>query len=269
MPRIDAALSSLDRRCATVPGDAGTGTIDPRAGLVTTLAFIAVVTSYGAYDVLGLLPLAVYPVSLMALGNHPFRPIGMRLILVCPFAVLIGIFNPVFDRQVLLQVGSVGVSGGWVSFFTIMVKFVLTVSAALILVTGHGFDSVCHALERLKVPRVFVSQLLLMHRYIHVMAHEASRMVRAHALRSAGTRMPVKVFGSLAGSLLLRTLDRAQRIHTAMVSRGFTGNVMTMHRLQARPRDGVFILVWCAFFVLARMYNLPLILGETVMEILP
>lgn len=267
MSRIDTVLNSLYGSSGLARGNTDAGSIDPRARLVTTMVFIIMVTSFGKYDVVGLLPFIVYPVSLASLGNISFRGIGRSLLLVCPFALFIGIFNPLLDRHIMVQIGSVGISGGWISFTTIMVKFVLTVSAALILVAADGFDALCHSMERLKVPPVFVSQLMFMHRYIHVMAHEASRMLRAHDLRSAGgKRMSMKVFGSLVGQLLLRTLDRAQRIHMAMVSRGFTGEIRIIHRLRAGLVDVIFVLAWCSFFGLARMYNLPRLLGMFVME---
>ena len=267
MTKVETALGSMKGLNECSRGNTFAGYIDPRAMLITAMVFIVAVTSFGKYDILGLLPLFIYPVSLMALGNVSFRSIARKVIYVSPFAIVIGIFNPLFDNQVLVQIGHVGISGGWISFAAIMVKFVLTVSMALILVAVCGFEEICHALEKLKVPKVFVSQLMFMHRYIYVMAGEASRMVRAHSLRSFRHRgMKIRVFCSLISQLLLRTLERAQRIHTAMVSRGFTGEVLTMHRLYAAPKDVAFVLLWSAFFVLARVYNLPQWLGLFVME---
>jgi len=267
MTKVETVLGSMNGMNGLSRGNTFIRHLDPRAMLITAMAFIVVVTSFGKYDILGLLPLVIYPVSLMALGNFSFRSIGKKLVYVSPFAIVIGIFNPLFDNQILVQIGDVGISGGWVSFGAIMIKFVLTVSVALILVALSGFEEICHALVKLKVPKVFVSQLLFMHRYIYVMADEASRMVRAHTLRSFKRRgMKISVFCSIISQLLLRTLDRAHRIHTAMVSRGFAGEIPVMHGLKAAPGDVAFVLLWSAFFVLARLYNLPQWLGFFVME---
>jgi cobalt/nickel transport system permease protein len=105
-----------------------------------------------------------------------------------------------------------------------MIRFTLTVSGALVLIASTGFNSVCMAVEKMGAPRSFAVQLLFLYRYIFVLADEASRMVRARALRTfgrGGTGM--RVFTSMIGQLLLRTLDRAQRIHLAMRCRGFDG----------------------------------------------
>ena len=132
MTKVETVLGSMNGMNGLSRGNTFIGHMDPRAMLITAMAFIVVVTSFGKYDILGLMPLVIYPVSLMALGNVSFRSIGKKLLYVSPFAIVIGIFNPLFDNQVLVQIGHVNISGGWVSFAAIMIKFVLTVSVAQI-----------------------------------------------------------------------------------------------------------------------------------------
>ena len=71
---------------------------------------------------------------------------------------------------------------------SIMVKFVLTVSTALLLIAVTSFPGICEALARLRMPKLFVVQLLLLYRYLFVLAEEALRMVRAREARSFGGR---------------------------------------------------------------------------------
>lgn len=240
--------------------------VDPRAMIVTTFLFIAVVSSFEKYDLLGLLPLIFYPVSLVALGRLSIRRIARRLLIASPFAVMIGMFNPFLDGRIVAELGPLALSGGWVSFLSILVKFLLTVSAALILVEICGFDAVCFGLGKMGVPRVLVSQLLFLERYIHVVADEAGRMVRAHALRSFGRRdISIRVFGSLCGQLLLRSLDRGQRIHQAMISRGFSGRIHLLRERSVGAGDVLFAFLWIGFFLLARCVNIPLWLGMLVL----
>jgi cobalt/nickel transport system permease protein len=266
MSGVGQVLGSMKGLDPSRGGDASAARVDPRSLIVTTLLFIAVVSSFDKYDVLGLLPFLLYPVSLLALGAVSLRRIATRLLVASPFAVMIGIFNPVFDSHVVLQFGSFAITGGWISFASILVKFLLTVSAALILVAICGFDAVCFALEKMKVPKVFVSQLLFMNRYIHVVADEAARLVRAHALRSFRRGgMSVRVFGSLCGQLLLRSLDRAQRIYNAMLSRGFTGEIRLLRERPIRAGDVLFATLWPVFFLIARLYNIPLWIGTVVL----
>jgi cobalt/nickel transport system permease protein len=163
-------------------------------------------------------------------------------------------------------VGPLGISGGWISFFSILLRFMMTVGVALILVATTGYHAVCMALEKMGVPQVFVVQLLFLHRYLFVLVDEASRMVRARSLRSfQGKGLSMRVFGSMAGHLLLRTMDRAQRIHQAMLCRGFDGNLRPFHPLKVRAWEVLFLLGWSAFFLLMRFYNVPRFLG-TLMQ---
>jgi cobalt/nickel transport system permease protein len=110
-----------------------------------------------------------------------------------------------------------------------------------------------------------VNQLSFTYRYLFVLADEAVRMVRAHALRSPDRPQPaLRVAGSLLGLLLLRTLDRARRVHAAMLCRGFDGELRRLERARLRGRDLAFAAIWCGFFALARTYDLPRLLGALV-----
>ncbi len=241
------------------------GRIDPRAKLITTIAFLVAVASFGRYQVLSLVPLALYPIALIALGDVPPGSLLWRLVLVSPFALLIGAFNPLLDHTPLGTLGPFHVTGGWASFASIMLRFVLSVSAALLLVATTGFDAVCAALARLGVPRILVVQLLFMHRYLFVLVEEVSRTSRAFALRSPdGSRPSMRVAGTLLGQILLRTLARAQRVHSAMICRGFDGEVRLRRELRWRAADTAFVACWSAYFLLARSHDLTRLLGSAI-----
>jgi cobalt/nickel transport system permease protein len=236
--------------------------LDPCAKIVTTLAFIVAVTSFPKYELISLLPFFFYPVALISLGELPPAPLVKRLILAAPFAVFVGILNPLMDTTPLFHVGPFSVSGGWISFISIALRFILTVLAALVLVATTGIDAIGAALLRLRVPRILVMQLLFMYRYIHVLLEEFSRTIQAYSLRSFhGEGLRYKVWGSLLGQLLLRTMDRAKRIYQAMLCRGFDGEIRLLRSDTMRFSDWTFILTWSTFFLASRFYNIPHLLG--------
>ena len=74
---------------------------------------------------------------------------------------------------------------GWISFASILLRFTLTVTAALTLIATTSFTGICMALEKMGCPRVFALQLLFLYRYLFVLVDEASRLIRARALRTA------------------------------------------------------------------------------------
>ena len=239
--------------------------LDPRAKLITSLVFITTVVSFGKYEIAALIPFFVYPVFLCALGNVPPAFLLKRLMLLSPFAVMIGIFNPLLDREILVRLGDMGISGGWISFGSILLRFVLTIGVALTLIAVTGFYAVCMALEKLGTPRIFVVQLLFLYRYMFVLVDEASRMVRARSMRAlGGNGAGIKTFGPLVGHLLLRTMDRAQRIYLAMCCRGFDGQVRIMKPLKFGLLEIGFTCGWSALFILMRFYNIPTVLGGAI-----
>ena len=265
MSSVATGLSAIDRLDRLARLDTRVHRFDPRAKVITTAVFVVCVVSYGKYDLLGLLPFAIFPVVLATEGDLPLGFLGRLLLVVSPFALLMGAFNPVFDREVVAQVGAWGVTGGWVSYASIVLRFLLTAGAALVLTATTSFTGICLALQKLRVPDVLVTQLLLLFRYIFVLGDEAQRMGQARRLRSFGRRgMGWRVYGQMLGQLLLRAFARAQRIYVAMKCRGFDGEIRVAQRLHFRAADLVFTLAWSAVFVLFRAVDLPLALGHLV-----
>lgn len=241
--------------------------LDPRAKVLTTLCFIVCVVSFDKYEVSAMLPFLIYPVALIALGDLPPGYLLRKVTIVIPFALMIGLFNPIFDRQVVMQVGSIDIWGGWLSCYSILIRAVLTASAAIVLVATTGFPAICEALERLRMPQVFAVQLMFLYRYIFVLTDEGVRIARARQLRTFGRRgLGIRQFGSLAGHLLLRTWERAERVHMAMLARGFCGEVHSSRRqIQFGSKDLLFTGCWIALFLLLRLHNAPQLLGALIM----
>jgi len=235
--------------------------LDPRAKVLAVAAYSLAVASFGRYEVSALLPFALFPMALAALGEVPAGYLLRRVLLALPFVLLLGAFNPLLDRGVLLRLSGLAITGGWISYASMALRLVLTVSAAVVLVAITGVDGVCQALERLGVPRVFALQIGFLHRYTFVLAEEAGRMLRARELRANGRTLALKEFAPLAGHLLLRTWDRARRIHIAMLARGFEGEYHGRQRLHFRSWDALFLGGWSAAFLLLRVVNVPLALG--------
>ena len=269
MSRIDIALHELRSLDELSRRDSALSRLDARAHLVTTLAFCVVVVSFDRYTLAALVPLALYPMALAALGDLPARQMLRKLAIAAPFALLVGLFNPLLDRAPLLIFGELTIAAGWVSFASIMLRFALTVGSALVLIAGTGMHQLCAALGRLGVPSVFTAQLLFLFRYAFVLGAEASSMLTAYGLRSGGRRPGLNDYGGLAGNLLLRAFERAQRIHLAMVARGFDGEVRSAAPQVWKRRDSLFVVGWCAYFILARSIDVPQWIGQAATGQLP
>lgn len=229
--------------------------LDPRVKLITTLVFTIAVISFPKYEVSSLMPYFLFPVVSATLADIPAKIIIKRLVVIAPFGLMVGIFNPILDRRIILSVCGFGISAGWVSYSSILVKFILTVSSAIILIATTSFPGICLALERLKVPKIFVLQLMFLYRYIFVLGNEIVRTLRARELRSFGKKgYEIFTAGNILGSLLLRTIDRSERIYQAMCSRGFNGEINLLRKNEISSRDFVYTAASCGFFVLLRLF---------------
>ena len=237
--------------------------LDARAKALVTGIFIGLIMSFSRYEISALVPFLLYPVALASLGRIPARQIVKKIFVAAPFAVVIGMVNPLLDRHPVGAIGSVVLTGGWVSFASILFRFFLTVGAALVLVACTGMHRLGAGLEQLGVPRVFVMQLLFLYRYLFVVFDEAVRIMRGVVLRANGMgSLRLRVYGSLVGQLLLRSMDRADRVYRAMVARGYDGEVRLLLRPQLRWQDAVFVVASLAYLVTARLWNLADVLGD-------
>ncbi len=238
-------------------------TLDPRAKILVSFIYILFVVSFPKYELSGLIPFLIYPVFLFTAGDIPFKAIIRKVLFISPFAVFIGIFNPLIDTEVVITLFGIPIAGGWLSFLSIMLKFVLTISTALLLIAVTSFPGICEGLEKLKLPRIFVIQLLFVYRYLFVLLEEALRLIRAREARSFGKKgKEIKTFIQLISILLVRSIDRAERIYQAMLSRGFRGEIKVLKRYRLRPRDIIFTLSSVIIFYVFRNYDIVSLAGD-------
>jgi cobalt/nickel transport system permease protein len=270
MAKLESAFFNLGYIDTLANQETPVHQLDPRAKLITTLVFIITVMSFKRYDLSGIIPFFVYPAVLIRAGNIPLGYLLKRILLVLPFVLFIGIMNPFLNQMPLMHIGPVAISAGMISFISILIRCILTVMAALILVATTGFHGICMGLERIGVPNMFVIQLLFVYRYLFVLIEEASRMARARALRSFSSNgLSLNVWTSLIGHLLLRTIDRARRIHLAMLSRGFTGDIKLARKYEFKFRDLLFLGGWSSLFIVLRFFNLSTFIGNLLTRVMP
>lgn len=269
MSSIHTAVLDLRRLDLLANGDSSIHRLDARSKVLVTIVFIFFVVSFKKQELGGILPYFIFPAVMLALSDLPLFFIVRKIAMICPFILAVGIFNPLIDHEILVRIGPFGISGGWLSFFSIIVRSILTAGAGFILVGTTGFTAVCQALQRLGMPRLFAMQLLFLYRYIFVLTEEGSRVSRARELRSFGKKgLGMKNFGSMVGYLLLRTWQRAERIHLAMLSRGFTDEFHTRRTDRFGVKEFTFVTAWSAIFLLFRLHNIPHIIGYQIAHIL-
>jgi cobalt/nickel transport system permease protein len=249
---LERALGDFRRLELLAAGDSAIHRLDARAKLLATAAFLVAVISFDRYALAALLPFAAFPLWLTLAAGLPAALVLRRSALVLPFALAVGALNPLFDPAPLFELAGHPVSGGVVSWASIVLRALLAASAAVVLVATTGFAAIAAALGRLGLPRALVVQLALLYRYLQLLGEEAGRLLRARELRAAGAPLRLAEFGPLAGQLLLRSWDRADRIYLAMRARGFDGRYRPAAPGRWSWRDSAFVAAWLVAFVALR-----------------
>ncbi|MBD3241157.1 MAG: cobalt ABC transporter [Chitinivibrionales bacterium] len=227
---------------------------DPRAVLCAFACSIVLLLSVGKYNPAGAAAFAALPLFWVLAAGLPVRPILVRLLLLSPFVAFVAAANLFLDRRPYVTVGETVVTAGMISGATILVKSVLVIAVLLTLAQMLPFYEMCRALRGMRVPEPFVVQLMLLHRYLYLLAGEARSLVRARDQRSFGRRgRGMRVTATLIGSLLLRTIERGDRIYRAMVARGFQGSLDMGARGRFTFADAAFVGAHAAAGVFLRV----------------
>ena len=136
----------------------------------------------------------------------------------------------------------------------IVAKSLAIVMTAYAIFGTTRFDVAMIALQRLKVPKVFVQMLLFTYRYIFVFIAEMKRMdvgMQARGFIKQPNLYTLKVLGNFVGTLLVRSFERTERVYKAMLSKGYQGEFHTLRQFHAVPRDtGKAVLILAATAIL-------------------
>lgn len=230
------------------------GRRDSRAVLAAFVCCIVLLLSVGKYNPAGATAFAAIPLFWVLAAGLPVRPILVRLLLLSPFVAFVASANVFLDHRPFVTVGDMVMTAGMISGATILAKSILAIAFLLTLAQLLPFYEMCRALRALHVPEPFVVQLVLLHRYLFLLAGEARSLVRARDQRSFGRRgRGIRVTAVLIGSLLLRTIERGDRIYRAMVARGFRGSLDMGNQARFGTGDAVFVSVHIAAGALIRL----------------
>ncbi len=107
----------------------------------------------------------------------------------------------------------------------IVVKGTLGVLSAVVLSTSTTARELLRGLEKLHLPKLMVQIAAFMLRYVNVINDEMERMKVARESRGfiATGMKDWKVLATAASALFIRSYERGERVHLAMLSRGYTG----------------------------------------------
>ena len=265
MNKIGNAIYEIHHIDTLAAKDQWVNRLHPLIKFIITISYITAVVSFQKYNVVGLAGMVIYPIAGFILSELSFWNSVKRLRLVLPLICFLGILNPIFDKK-YVWIAGVQISAGVLSMITLILKGIFSVLASYLLIVTTSIDKLCYAFCMLRIPKAMVTQFMLTYRYITVLLEEVNRITQAYALRAPKQKgIHFKVWGSLTGQLLLRSMDRANNVYESMLLRGYKGDYQYMkERLAIRLQDIVYLLLWMGIIVLFRAYPVILIIGNLV-----
>lgn len=234
---------------------------DPRLKLVGLMGLIF---AFSFVRDLRLVPAVLFATAVLyATSRLPVSYLGTRLRYPGYFLLIAAVLLPLFTGTTeLARIGPLAVrEEGVLALLLIVARFVAILTTGLVLFGTAPFLTSIRAMRALGVPSLLTDMALLAYRYLFEIGDELAVMERAMRLRGFRahrlSRRALAVLSSLAGTLLVRSYERSERVYQAMVLRGYGNPVATTREFHARPADWGLLaaaLLAAAGFAAAELY---------------
>lgn len=217
--------------------------LDPRLRLITACVYSTVVAVSRSFHVLTAAVLISF--LWIVVAQLPVREIIKRIFVLNSFNVLLWIVLPLtFQDTITLALGPFTIyRAGMIMAAQITLKSNAILLVLMALVTTMNLSVLGHALNWLHVPDKIVHLLLMAYRYVFLIEQEYQRLIRAARFRGfrPGTNLHTyKTYASIVGMLFVRSAVRADRVHDAMLCRGFKGRFYCLHEFSTGKYELLF-----------------------------
>jgi len=234
-------------------GDSFVRQLDPRVKIVVVFLFSIVAAVSERVQVL--LWALMLGLLIVGLARVPTAELFKRLLPVNLLVIFLWLFLPfTFGGEPLFSMGPLTVTREGVLYATrISIKSNAMMLVLIALVASTPIFTLGHAMHELGIPKKIVHLFFFTYRYIHVMHREYLRLINSIKIRGfvpANSLHTYKTFAYLVGMLLIRSLDRAQRVHNAMLCRGFRGDLYSLSKFSLKRKDVVSLVVMLTVIVL-------------------
>jgi cobalt/nickel transport system permease protein len=234
--------------------------VDARIKIVTGVIWALLITAL--HDIRGTLLALIFGVLLIALARWPIRNLINRLITVNTFFLFMWLMLPFSfssPGEVIATLGPLEVTRPGLELATILTLKCNAIILSVLAIMGTSPLYILAAAGRqLKFPEKLVSIFLLTVRYYQVIFKEYQRLrkaMRARGFKLGFSRNSLNGAANLVGSLLVRSFDRADRVHRAMVSRGYKGVIWVKTDFQLKKIDLFFALAMLSLYALVGVYE--------------
>jgi len=206
-----------------LPGTTWLHRVSPRGKLIGLVVFAVVVVATPREWFLAFAVYGAFVIGMLVLARIPPLTVLRRMVIEVPFLVFAALM-PFIATGPRVEVWSLSLSieGLW-GAWGLLVKATLALLASIVLVSTTEPRRIVLALESLRLPRQLTSIMGFMLRYLDMIVGESARMRTARASRGFDARGPRawRVIATGIGALFARSHARGERVHLAMLARGY------------------------------------------------
>lgn len=227
----------------------GLAHVAPAARVLGTflIALAAALLPLGAWS--AMLALLLLVLLLGVYAHVPLATLCLRAAAPLTFLALASLAVLVLaPGRVLWQFGFLGVTdAGVVRFVSALLRGGAAIMAGVLLISTTRFPELVQALRELRLPAVVTAALGLAYRFIYLLTDEVAQLQRAAASRNARAGVTARrtLLLGITASAFSRSFARSERVHGAMLARGYTGALPSLepHPLDARAGRALLLLL--------------------------
>ena len=198
--------------------------------ILASLAFIIVVISTPITNWPAFLGYFAIIIATTQVAKLPLKTVAARSVIEVPF-IFFAILMPFFGKGNTIDLGPFTLyEDGLLAGTAIVAKGTLGILVAINLSATTTARQLLRGLELLKLPAMMVQIASFMLRYVNVVNDEMERMKVARESRGfqATGIKHWRILATAASALFIRSYERGERVHLAMLSRGFDGTVPSL-----------------------------------------
>lgn len=240
MKNIQKAIHRVHRIDALSHRETILSTLYPTYKILIVLLYLIITTSYSIHDlriVVMFFPLLLFSllgeISLIhSLGE--LKPlVALFLFMGLPFLFFKGY--------------------GVISFIVLALKGIFTLLFSYTLMTSTTMEELCLGLSKMKIPQSIIIVILLIQRYLIIFFKETDKTLLAYSLRAPGEKgISLKTWGTLVGSMMLRSVDRAVNVYQSMMLRGFKGVMPISSKKYDKKLGRITFGVMCLLIIILK-----------------
>lgn len=214
--------------------------IDSSIKIIVTIIYVIKVLSINQFIISDIICIVLYPLILFIFGRVPVKFILKKVLFVLPIIFGLSIINLIIDF-----------SYSEIYFSALLLfKCTFALVGALLLIVTTGINNLASGLKKLKIPNILIMQILMLYRYIILMMEECYRVKSAYELRTLGEKsMTIKDFGQIIGQMLLKTIDRSEKVYEAMKLRGFEDDLYININKRVGYMDFLYLITFAVILI--------------------